>query len=262
MNQARQTVKRAIIMGATSGIGEEVFRLMLKDEDCFIGIAGRRADRLEALKALAPHRVAYETIDVCHPEATLGLQRLIGKVGGMDVYFHASGIGKVNRELTEFIEMSTVETNVCGFTRMVGEAFRYMAAHDGGHIAAITSVAGTKGIGIASSYSSSKAFQQAYLQALEQLAHVRRLPIRFTDIRPGFVATAFLDGSRPYPLMMKPADVAASIMRAVGKQEHVRVIDARWRILAACWRRLPKWLWRRLPVDMPPGAGSRQAGSR
>ena len=70
-----------------------------------------------------------------------------------------------------------------------------MGASSGiGHIAAITSIAGTKGLDPAPSYSATKAMQNVYLQALKQHARSRGLDIRFTDIRPGFVDTALLSG--------------------------------------------------------------------
>ena len=43
----------------------------------------------------------------------------IERVGGMDLFFYASGIGKQNRELKEDIELATVETNAVGFTRIL-----------------------------------------------------------------------------------------------------------------------------------------------
>ena len=99
-----------------------------------------------------------------------------GRQGG----FHASGIGKQNPNVDAEIELRTVNTNGMGFTRMIDAAFGYMVKHGGGHIAAITSVAGTKGLGMAPSYSAAKAFQNTYLQALEQLANMRKLHISFT----------------------------------------------------------------------------------
>ena len=82
-----------------------------------------------------------------------------------------------------------------------------MKTHGGGHIAVISSIAGVKGLAPAPSYSATKAFQNTYIQALEQLAYSQRLPIRFTDIRPGFVDTALIAGSG-FPMKMKPEVVA------------------------------------------------------
>ena len=164
----------------------------------------------------------------------------------MDLFFYASGIGKQNRELLPEIEMDTMQTNALGFTRMVGEAYRYFAEQGSGHIAAITSIAGTKGLGPAPSYSATKAMQNVYLQALEQQANARRLDIRFTDIRPGFVDTALLSGDFRYPMMLRPEAVAQSIVRAIRRRRHVWVIDWKYRVLTALWRRIPRCVWRHL----------------
>ena len=245
------TMKRAVVIGASSGIGLEVARLLLRD-GWQLGVAARREDRLLALKREAEeeadNRVTIECIDVTADDATAKLRTLISRLGGMDLFFYASGIGKQNRTLTEDIELATVQTNALGFTRMVGEAFRYFAEQGRGHIAAITSIAGTKGLGPAPAYSATKAMQNTYLQALEQQAHARHLDIRITDLRPGFVDTDLLAGNFHYPMMMRPELVAQEILRAIRRREHVRVIDWRYRLLTAAWRCLPRWLWRRLPL--------------
>jgi len=85
---------------------------------------------------------------------------------------------------------------------MIGCAYRYFANKGGGHIACITSIAGTKGLGPAPAYSATKAMQNTYLQALEQLAACKHHNIHFTDIRPGFVATPLLKDDK-YPLLMR-----------------------------------------------------------
>lgn len=234
-------------MGASSGIGQEVAKFLLAD-GWQLGIAARREQQLQDLKALAPDCIEVMAIDVTKSDASELLLSLIEKVGGMDLYFHASGIGKQNRTLEPDIELQTMETNAVGFTRMIGTAYRYFAERGGGHIAAITSIAGTKGLGPAPSYSATKALQSSYLQALEQQAHQRSLNIRFTDIRPGFVDTALLNGSFHYPMLMKPKTVARDIVHSIYRGCHVRVIDCRYRILTFFWRLIPRWLWRKIKL--------------
>ena len=234
--------KRAIVIGASSGIGQEVAQLLMK-EGWTVGVAARREDRLKALGA-----ADMEQIDVTKDDATVHLQALINRLGGMDLFFYASGIGKQNRELEEDIELATVQTNGLGFTRMIGEAYRYFAEQGYGHIAAITSIAGTKGLGPAPSYSATKAMQNVYLQALEQQAKSRGLNIHFTDIRPGFVDTALLSGDFHYPMMLKPEKIAKEIVTAINHHQHIRVIDWKYRLLTAFWRRIPRCLWRHLPL--------------
>lgn len=234
--------KRAIVVGASSGIGLEVAKLLMT-QGWKVGVAARRIEQMKDLGA-----AAVERIDVTTDDATEGLQRLISKLGGMDLYFHASGIGKQNRELTADIELATLQTNGVGFTRMIGEAYRYFVKQGSGHIAAITSIAGTKGLGPAPSYSATKAMQNVYLQALEQQARSRGLDIVFTDVRPGFVDTALLAGDFHYPMMLRPEKVAQEIVCAINHHQHIRVIDWRYRILTAVWRRIPRWIWRRIKL--------------
>lgn len=236
-----------VIIGASSGMGLEVAKLLLA-EGYTLGVAARRNDRLQAFKQLAPDRVVTATIDVTADDAASRLRALIDELGGMDLFFYASGIGKQNRELAPDIELNTVNTNGMGFTRMIGEAYRYFAEIGKGHIAAITSIAGTKGLGPAPSYSATKAMQNTYLQALEQQANARGLKIRFTDIRPGFVDTDLLAGDFHYPMMLKPDKVARQIVRAIHNKRHVVVIDWKYAILTALWRRLPRALWRHVKI--------------
>ena len=235
-----QQTKKAILIGASSGIGQEVAKLLV-EQGWKVGIAARRVERMEGIGA-----AAIEQIDVTDDDATEKLNRLINRLGGMELFFYASGIGKQNHELNEEIELTTVQTNGMGFTRMIGAAYRYFANQGGGHIAAITSIAGTKGLGPAPSYSATKAMQNVYLQALEQLANSRHLNIRFTDIRPGFVDTALLSGDFHYPMMLKPERVAKEIVCAINRKEHVRVIDWKYRIMTALWRCIPDYIWRRM----------------
>lgn len=239
------TGKKAIIVGASSGIGREVARLLLSD-GWHLGVAARREEPLQELKAMVPERVEVMTIDVTSPDAEERLLGLVERLGGMDLYFHASGIGRQNRTLEADIELRTMETNAVGFTRMIGAAYRYFAERGSGHIAAITSIAGTKGLGPAPAYSATKAMQACYLEALEQQARQRKLDIRFTDIRPGFVDTALLNGDFHYPMLMRPEAVASDIVQSVYRLRHVRVIDFRYRVLTFLWRLIPRWLWRRI----------------
>ncbi len=235
-------MKRAVVIGASSGIGMEVAKRLLQD-GWTLGVAARRVELLQTIGA-----AEVAEIDVTAEDATARLRDLVARLGGMDLFFYASGIGKQNRELREDIELATVTTNGLGFTRMIGEAYRYFAERGEGHIAAITSIAGTKGLGPAPSYSATKAMQNVYLQALEQQANARGLRIRFTDIRPGFVDTALLNGDFKYPMMLRPENVAREIVSAINSYQHIRVIDWRYRLLTAFWRRIPRFIWRRFKL--------------
>ena len=166
-------MKRAVIVGATSGLGLEVARLLL-ERGWSIGVAGRRVEALEQLRAVAPDRVRVRAIDVTQSDAPDRLHALIDDLGGMDLYFHSSGIGRQNPDLDPSIELSTVRTNGEGFVRMVTAAYRYFRTQGRGHIAAITSVAGTRGMGAAAAYSATKRFQRTNLLSLIHIGPYRR----------------------------------------------------------------------------------------
>lgn len=240
-------MKRIVIVGATSGIGLETARLCIR-QGWRVGAAGRRREALDALRAEAPEQVEVEALDINCDDAPEHLARLIERLGGMDIYLHSSGIGSRNTELRPDIEIATLRTNGEGFVRMVTAAFGYFRAHGGGHLAVISSIAGTKGLGSAPAYSATKRMQNTYIDALAQLAHMEKLNIRFTDIRPGFVATPLLAGDGHYPMLMQVGKVAARIMKVLKRQRRRVVIDRRYAVMVFFWKMIPEWLWERLNI--------------
>ena len=234
-------------MGATSGIGLEVARV-LAAKGWQVGIAGRRQELLQQIQRKNLNIVATECIDVTKADAPERLQTLIGKTGGMDLYFHSSGIGYQNIELDMDLELKTVETNALGMTRMVGAAFHYFASHpeQKGQIAVISSIARTRGMGPAPAYSSTKRFTSHYLESLTQLYHIRKLTnISIHDIRPGFVRTPLISGS-DYPMQLKADKVARQIVRGLERGRAIITIDRRYRLMVFFWRLIPRWIWIRM----------------
>lgn len=243
------TVKRILIMGATSGIGLELAKLCIA-KGWRVGIAGRRAEPLEKLRMTAPSQVVAGCIDVTRESSATEMLRLVENLGGMDIYCHVSGVGAQNPTLDPAVELRTMETNVMGFTRMVTAAYNYFAQHGGGQIAVVSSIAGTRGLGSATAYSASKRLQNTYLDALAQLTRMRKLKIKFTDIRPGFVATDLLNKDHHYPMLMSLPPVARKVFRAIERRRRRVVIDWRFAILVFFWRLIPAGLWERMPVKV------------
>lgn len=238
-------MKKAIVMGATSGIGLEVARL-LAERGYKVGVAGRRVERLAEAVRKTDGIVAYRQIDVNDEAAPEQLNELIAELGGIHLYFHSSGIGWENVGLDVEREMKTVETNGVGFTRMVTAAYRWFADNNvRGQIACITSIARTRGLGAAPAYSATKRFLSHYLECLSQQSRMRRLGIRITDIRPGFVATDLIAGSN-FPLQLSAERVADTIVKAVLRGKETVTIDWRYRLLVAAWAMIPRWMWTRL----------------
>ncbi len=244
-------IKRAVVIGATSGIGLEVTRV-LTEQGWQVGIAGRRQERLQEIQRQNLNVVATQQLDVTHADAPDRLLQLIGKMGDtVDLILHSSGIGYQNTALDMERELATVETNALGMTRIVGAAFNYLAerpSHDV-HLAVISSIAGTRGLGAAPAYSASKRFVNTYVECLQQLCTIRRLRhIHLHDIRPGFVRTPLLADGHQYPLQLDPRRVAESIVRGIRLGRSVITIDWRYRLLTALWRLVPRWLWVRMRV--------------
>ncbi len=241
-------MKKIIIMGASSGIGYEVALRFIAD-GWRVGVAARREEPLAELKEKYPTQVEYETIDITTKEAPSSLLSLIDKLGGVDIYFHCSGIGHQNKDVNIKVELDTIATNVLGFTQMVDTIFDYFKQQkQAGHIVVVSSIAGTKGLGVSPSYSATKRYNNIYIDCLDQLARMQKLNISFTDIRPGFVATPLLDDGQHYPMQMSVEYAAKKIFKAVIKRKRVAVIDWKYALLVFFWQLIPRWLWVRLPI--------------
>lgn len=245
-------MKRIVIIGASSGIGKKIaedFAQMGWD----VAIAARRTEKLKELADKYPESIIYKSIDVTESDAVELFNDLIEKNGGMDVLLFASGVGFANPELLPGKDDEILEVNVKGFTRIINAAYVYFkntANLRKGRIAAITSIAGTKGLGIAAAYSASKRYQQNYLQAIDQLAHIQHVNVGITDIRPGFIRTDLLDPNKSYPLTMAVDYAAPRIEKAILCGRRVATIDLRWNIIDKLWRMIPDCVWPHLEINI------------
>lgn len=239
-------MRKIIITGGTSGIGEALTHV-LASRGVKVGITGRSADKLEELSHKYPGLVFTEEMDVSKPRAVEALHTLINRMGGMDLYIHVAGIALRNPHINPESEVAVAETNAVGVARMCSAAFQYfMNTGRPGQIAAISSVAGTRGIGELAAYSASKSFVSTYLEALRQLAHSKGINLSITDIRPGWIRTPLVDPYKKYPLEMNLDEVIPKILRAIVHRKKVDIIDWRWAILCAAWRLLPSPIWERM----------------
>ncbi len=236
-----------IIVGASSGLGYAIAQKYIS-RGWQVGVASRRTELLQRLVDQAPERVFAQRIDVTEESASHHLLALIERVGGMDIYLHSAAVGFQNRDLTPDIEISTLRTDGEGFVRMITTAFNYFKGHgQGGTLAAITSVAATRGIANAPAYSAVKGMQGQYLDALSQLSLNQHLGIKISDIRPGFVATPFI-GECPYPMVMSVEYASKRIVKAIDQQRRRVTIDWRYSLLTALWRIIPRFVWERIRV--------------
>lgn len=244
--------KRIIIVGASSGIGRQV-ALDFARGGWEVGIAARRETNLEEIAGIVPGKIVYKSIDVTAEDAAERFYDLIEMNGGMDFLLYAAGTGYNDPDLDSGKVIKTLRVNVEGFARIMVAAYKYFrdtANVHKGQICAITSIAGTKGIGVSAAYSASKRFEQTFINALEQLAYSRQVNVGFTDIRPGFIRTALLDPDRKYPMEMTLDYAVRRIELAILLRKRVAVIDSRWRVVNALWRCIPQRIWRHISLDL------------
>ena len=248
----KQPIDSIVIIGATSGIGRAVAERFAK-EGVRIGIAGRREERLRELQErYGAERVAYRVMDVTQDDAAERLVELCEEVGEPDVLLYASGIGRQNPELEEEIEISTTRTNCEGMVRIVDRFINWVKRNPAyndkhrAHVAVISSLAGTKGMGPAPAYSATKSMQSAYLVALAQHIRMYHIPVTVGDIRPGFVATEILNPEKHYPMMMTVEEAANHVTRSLVRRKRVTTFDWRYRLIGVLWRMIPRALWERM----------------
>lgn len=230
---------KIVIMGASSGLGAKLASL-------YIAAGHQVACASRRQPSVAGCRVS-QSIDVNDPDAPTRLRELIDRLGGMDLYIHVAGIGYDNPELLPDREADIISTNCVGFARMISTAFDRFAEHNlPGHIAAISSVAGTRGMAGMEAYAASKRFDWTYLEGLRQRAVIGHHPICITNIRPGWTRTPLLHDDKKYPLLMDPDHVCKRILRAISRRRKIAYIDWRWHILCLAWRLIPAALWRHI----------------
>ena len=241
---------KAIIIGATSGIGRAV-AIRLLEKGWTVGISGRRSDALEAI-ASQYERAVPQQMNITTPDAVTTLDSLLELVGPPDLFLHVSGVGYQNPALDEDKELLMVRTNCEGMVRIVTHFINYVKSSGEysnerkAQIGVVTSVAGTAGLGVAPAYSATKKMQSTYLSALSQLVRMERLPVCLSDIRPGFVATEFLNPEKKYPMMITVDDAATHILKGLERKKRIIIFDWKFKCLTFIWKLIPRPIWERM----------------
>jgi short-subunit dehydrogenase len=238
-------MKKAIVVGATSGIGKALSKLLVAN-GYLVGITGRRTELLEEIKAENPDKIFINTFDTTN---TLDIENhlnvLTNDLGGLELLVISSGTGDFNEALDFSIEKRTIDTNVSGFTSITDWAINYFEKQKFGHLVAISSIAGLRGNWLAPSYSASKAYQINYLEGIGQKVYKTNLPIYITDIRPGFVNTEMAKGDHLF--WVAPVEKAAKqIWNAINKKRKIVYVTKRWLLLAVLFKLAPNWLINRM----------------
>lgn len=232
-------MKKAIIIGASSGIGSEMAKL-LSENKIYLGLTARRVELLEELKSQLPFNstVKYMDINDCE-ETKIQLESLIAEMNGVDLILISSGIGHSNNKLNWNLELETINTNVIGVTSLICTAMNYFLSEGKGHLAVISSVASLRGSSECPAYNASKSFLSNYLEGMQCKAKKSGSNVHVTDIKPGFVDTAMAQGDGLF-WVMPVSVVARQIYKAIKSKKKSVYITKRWGIFAFILKRLPK----------------------
>lgn len=237
-------VRKAIVIGASSGIGWEL-ALILSKNDYKVGITGRRPALLETLAENSPDSLIPKAFDCTEENAINRLEKLVEELDGLDIFIFSSGIGDLNETLEYDVEEMTNTLNVVAFSKIIGWAFKFFQNQGKGHLVAITSIGGLRGNRTAPAYNASKAYQINYLEGLRQKAKKLKIDITVTDVRPGFVDTAMAKGEGQF-WVASPKKVADQIFSAIKRKKDWVYITKRWRLIAIIVKILPNWLYKRM----------------
>ncbi|MEK9612486.1 MAG: SDR family NAD(P)-dependent oxidoreductase [Flavobacteriaceae bacterium] len=237
-------MKKAIIVGATSGIGNELAKI-LAENGYKVGITGRRKNELEKLQKSNPNNYNISSFDCTTENNSKKLAELTDQLGGLDLLVLSSGTGDLNEDLNFEIENKTNLLNVNAFTEIVDWAFNYFKKQEKGHLVAISSVAGIRGSRVAPAYNASKAYQINYLEGLRQKATKTKKTIYVSDIRPGFVNTDMAKGEGQFWVATKKK-AAQQIFRIIRKKKGIGYVTKRWWIIARILRLIPNGVYKKM----------------
>lgn len=235
-------MKRAVIIGASSGIGRELAKL-LANEDYTLGLAARRLDALEELKKQLGENIVIKRMDVARPEEAMEIfNEMIRDLGGLDLLVISAGTGHINRELDWSKESDTIDTNVRGFTALADAGMKYFLGKGEGHLVSISSIAALRGSSECPAYNASKAYMSNYMEGLSVKAAAKGKRIAVTDIKPGLVDTAMAKGEGLF--WVAPVERAAKqIWNVIKRRKAKAYVTRRWRLIALLFKLTPRRLY-------------------
>ena len=239
-----RAVQKAIIVGASSGIGWEL-AIQLADAGYQLGLMARREDRLHELAEKLPgtHWVQYADVTMCE-DSQQHLQDLIERMNGVDMVVLNSGVGILEGRLEWDNQRTMIDVNVRGFCALAVVAMQHFENVGTGHLVGISSLAAHVSGASMPTYHASKAFVTSYLNGLRGRAERRKAPITITVVEPGFVRTPMVLGSPPWMASVDRA-VQQMMTAIVRKKAHV-FITRRWRLVAWMAYLMPTtWLAKR-----------------
>lgn len=241
----------ALIVGASSGIGEELARQLAR-EGCRVALVARRTEELMRLadeinatgggKTLArvyPHDVREYA---CVPAL---FQQITRELGGLDLVIYAAGVmPRIAEDEYDFAkDRLNVEVNLLGAIAWLNEAAQRFGRGRAGTIVGISSVAGDRGRKGYPVYAASKAALNTYLEALRN--RVGRDGVAVVTVKPGPVDTPMTQGMDKLPLLIPAERAAAAILNAARRRAGTVYVPGVWRGIMFVVRHVPSFLFKR-----------------
>ena len=236
-------MKKAIIIGASTGIGRALAKVLL-DNNYKVGITGVEKNILNELNHISNINLNVQYLDCTSHGSSEIINSLINWLDGLDLLVFSAGIGHLDKNLGFEIENEANKLNVLAFTEIADKAYKYFESKEHGHFVAITSIAGLRGHRIAPAYHAAKSYQISYLEGLRQKAINSNLSITITDIRPGFVDTGLVN--KKHFWMASKEKAAQQIFNIIAKKQNIGYVTKRWLIIAMILRILPNWIYNRV----------------
>jgi short-subunit dehydrogenase len=182
---------KAVIVGASSGIGRDIAKALSKS-GCELILVARREDRLEELKSELDTHVEIITADISQTDVCIDLHEKI-KNQNIDILVNNAGIGifgdfdKTDLES----ELSLIDTNIKATHILTKLFLRDFVARDYGYILNVSSASSfVPGPRMASYYASKAYIMRLTLAVFEELRR-RNSNVRVSVLCPGPTCTEF-----------------------------------------------------------------------
>lgn len=241
--------RRAVVVGASSGMGEEIARQLAR-QGCAVALVARREKELaglaEEMNANGQVARTYVHDVTCFEQVPALFQEICRDLGGLDAIIYAAGYmpRMTPGEYSFEKDRQTIEVNVLGAIAWLNEAaYRFGQAGEG-TIVGISSVAGDRGRGGQPVYGASKAALATYLESLRN--RLGPLGVSVVTVKPGPVATPMTEGLGSMPLMITADRAASNIIAAAQAGRRTVYVPGAWRPIMAIIRSIPSYVFQRM----------------
>ena len=238
------------ITGASSGIGAALVR-KLATIDCKLAISARRTELLdELLESLGTAKAKFLVVgaDVTDGVAMQNAAAEISqKLGPIDVLIANAGthIPMTIDELDTKKCKDLFQVNFFGVLNALEAVLPSMRDRRSGHLVAVSSVAGYRGLPHAAAYGASKAALSHFMESLR--FDLQDCGVAVTVVSPGFVKTPLTDKNDfEMPFLITAERAAEYIVSGVSRGKFEVAFPYLFVFVLKCLRLLPHRLYYRL----------------